>query len=382
MAIKFIQIRFHLVGEKESSAIDRLYQIILYLATRSPRSGDLSYSAANAGEDLDASLKKIQGKFVVGNPYLPLCVSRLTYPKSNGNAGSRKRCKHGRGRPCQFSDQFDGLRVHFVRRFIASYMRSAQFIGLRDTSKKGYQTRLEQIRVDHGHRAVAGLNRDRINSFILAPYADRPGAMLDILKKMRILIAHAIEKGWLKYDPSLGIKRPKSKPVRRWRDSEMAAFEARWPLGTKQRTAYELMLNVGTARVDVHMMTWSQIDTEGVQYTRRKSGEHVDIGMSKTLRAALDATPRSHVVIITTEFGRPYTVDGFSGFMRDAMKAAGLPSTADRTVCGKRSATNWPIHARHSGRARPHHARAGPQLQQRKQSEAGRAAGHRTAGRP
>jgi hypothetical protein len=260
-------------------------------------------------------------------------------------------------------------------------MRSAQFIGLRDTSKKGYQTRLEQIRVDHGHRAVAGLNRDRINSFILAPYADRPGAMLDILKKMRILIAHAIEKGWLKYDPSLGIKRPKSKPVRRWRDSEMAAFEARWPLGTKQRTAYELMLNVGTARVDVHMMTWSQIDTEGVQYTRRKSGEHVDIGMSKTLRAALDATPRD-VVIITTEFGRPYTVDGFSGFMRDAMKAAGLPSTADRTVCGKRSATNWPIHARHSGRARPHHARAGPQLQQRKQSEAGRAAGHRTAGRP
>jgi integrase len=31
------------------------------------------------------------------------------------------------------------------------------------------------------------------------------------------------------------------------------------------------------------------------------------------------------VTIINTEFGQPFTVDGFSGFMRDAMKAAGLP---------------------------------------------------------
>jgi integrase len=208
---------------------------------------------------------------------------------------------------------------------IASYMRSAQFIGLRATSKKGYQTRLEQIRIDHGHRAVAGLTRDRINSIILAPYADRPGAMLDILKKLRILISHAIEKEWLKYDPSKGIKRPKSKPIRRWREAEMAAFEDRWPLGTKQRTAYELMLNVGTARADVHLMTWTQVDAGGVEYTRSKSGEHVDIGMSAALRAALNATPRSHVTIINTEFGRPFTVDGFSGFMRDAMNAAGLP---------------------------------------------------------
>ena len=29
--------------------------------------------------------------------------------------------------------------------------------------------------------------------------------------------------------------------------------------------------------------------------------------------------------IINTEFDRPFTVDGFSGFMRDAMRAAGLP---------------------------------------------------------
>src|SRR5260370_33960959 len=46
---------------------------------------------------------------------------------------------------------------------IASYMQTREFISLRDTSKAGYMTRLETIRLDHGHRSVAGLTRDRIN---------------------------------------------------------------------------------------------------------------------------------------------------------------------------------------------------------------------------
>jgi hypothetical protein len=46
---------------------------------------------------------------------------------------------------------------------IASYMRSAGFIKLRNTSKKGYLRRLETIRIDHGHRSVSGLTRERIN---------------------------------------------------------------------------------------------------------------------------------------------------------------------------------------------------------------------------
>jgi enterobacteria phage integrase len=208
---------------------------------------------------------------------------------------------------------------------LVSYMKSREFVGLRSTSKAGYMTRLETIRTDHGHRPVAGLTRDRIVTGILQPFADRPGAALDTLKKLRILIHHAIDIGWLKSDPSAGIKRPKTKEIRSWTDAELATYERRWPIGTKQRTGYELMLNVGSARSDTHRMTWTQIDVDGIDYTRRKTGVPVAIGMVDALRAALDATPRSHVTIINTEFGRPFTVDGFSGFIRDAIRAAGLP---------------------------------------------------------
>jgi enterobacteria phage integrase len=41
--------------------------------------------------------------------------------------------------------------------------------------------------------------------------------------------------------------------------------------------------------------------------------------------AALTATSRDHVTILNTEYGKPYSVDGFSQFMRNAISEAGLP---------------------------------------------------------
>lgn len=207
---------------------------------------------------------------------------------------------------------------------ITSYKQSGQFKALGETSKAGYMSRLEAIRVEHGHRAVAGLTKDRINTFILDPLADRPGAALDTLKKLRILIKHAVDKHWLKYDPSVGIKRPKGKEIRAWTDAELTAFERRWPIGTKHRAAYSLMLNMGTARIDTHLLTWHQVD-DGVCYKRHKTGVAVDMAVSEDLQKALEAAPRKHVTVINTEYGKPYTVDGFSRFMRDAITAAGLP---------------------------------------------------------
>lgn len=208
---------------------------------------------------------------------------------------------------------------------IASYKKSAEWHALRDTTKSGYRTRLEVMREAHGHRAVAGLTRDRIKTMILQPYADRPSAALDTLKKLRILIRHAIDIGWLKHDPSLGIKRPKGKEIRPWTTDELTAFENRWPLGTKQRTAYALMRYTGAARVDVHLMTWKQVENGEVSYTRSKTGVGVHLDLHSELRSALASTPRKHLTIINTEYGRPFTVAGFGSFMRSAMDAAGLP---------------------------------------------------------
>jgi hypothetical protein len=170
---------------------------------------------------------------------------------------------------------------------IGSYLRGVGFAGLAETSRHGYLSRLNTIREDHGHRSVAGLTKERIEKGILEPLANRPGDQLDTLKKLRILIRYAIDKGQLHHDPSVGIKRPKQREIRAWTDAEMAAFERHWPIGTKQRTAYALMLHAGTARIDVHRITWAQIDGDGIGYTRHKSNVPVEVGIADGLAAAL-----------------------------------------------------------------------------------------------
>lgn len=207
---------------------------------------------------------------------------------------------------------------------IASLIASGQYKALSPVSKTGYMSPLNAIREQHGHRSVAGLTKERIKTFILDPLADRPGAALDTLKKLRILIRHAIDKGWINGDPSVGIKRPKCKEIRAWTDAELAAFERRWPIGTNQRTAYALMLNMGTARVDTHALTWHQVDADA-RYTRHKTKVSVEMAVAEDLRNALEAMPRRQVTVINSKYGKPYTVDSFSGFMRDAIRAAGLP---------------------------------------------------------
>lgn len=83
------------------------------------------------------------------------------------------------GRPEPARERFVHAAPGTMGALITSYMKSAEYISLRETSKAGYISRLEALRTEHGHRTVAGLSRERILTGILQPYADRPGAALD-----------------------------------------------------------------------------------------------------------------------------------------------------------------------------------------------------------
>ncbi|MGU3538875.1 tyrosine-type recombinase/integrase [Methylobacterium sp. A54F] len=246
------------------------------------------------------------------------------------------------GRTLKATPRRRAAAVGSIEALIQSYKKSADYIGLRETSKDGYRRRLEIIRVQHGHRMVAGLTHGRIVKAFLDPLADKPGAALDTLKKLRILIRRAIVLGWLTSDPSVAIRRPKIGEIRSWTDEEIAQFEARWPIGTKQRLAFAVQLYTGQRRSDVHRMTWADVKGDRIRVVQQKTGAKIDIPLHADLRAILAQTARQHATIINTEFGKPFTVDGFSGFMRDAITAAELPLAAQphglRKAAGRRLA--------------------------------------------
>ncbi len=65
-------------------------------------------------------------------------------------------------------------------------------------------------------------------------------------------------------------------------------------------------------------------------YTRKKTGVAIVVALAESLRIALAALPRHHLCILTTAYGKPFTVDGFSSRMRDAIKAAGITDLSCR----------------------------------------------------
>ena len=210
---------------------------------------------------------------------------------------------------------------------IVSYRKSAGFIRLRATSKPGYISRLDAMRRAHGHRTVKGLTRERIITKILEPYAGQPGAALDTLKKLRILIGHAIVLGRLIHDPSLGIERPKITEVRSWTEEEIEQFEARWALGTSQRLAFALHLFTGQRGSDVHRMTWADIRDGRIAVIPQKDRvkRRLLIEIHPDLQEVIEATERRHVVMLATDYGNMRTRNGFGKWMREAITEAGLP---------------------------------------------------------
>lgn len=85
------------------------------------------------------------------------------------------------------------------------------------------------------------------------------------------------------------------------------------------------MLYTGQRRSDVHRMTWADVSEVTIRVVQQKTGHKLSLPLHCDLISILTTAGRDHVTIINTEFGKPFTVDGFGQWMRDAINAAGLP---------------------------------------------------------
>jgi integrase len=206
-----------------------------------------------------------------------------------------------------------------------AYYQSAEFHQLAPSTKATYRNIVEDIRRRAGHLPIAYLQRDSVRH-IIARRADTPAAANALLKMLRILMRLALDEGWRRDDPTAGVRRIRSKSegFRTWTDAEIAAFEARWPIGTRERLALALLLYTGQRRSDVVRMGRQHVRGNAIEIRQQKTGERLLIPIHPHLRAALDACPAEHLTFLTTSFGKPFTFAGFGNWFADAVKAAGL----------------------------------------------------------
>jgi integrase len=220
----------------------------------------------------------------------------------------------------------DRARVGTVAATIGMMLASVAFADLADATQRMRRGILEKFREEHGDKRIASIERKHMQALVDAKAAT-PSAARNFLAVVRSLMQFAIDAGIRTDDPTLGVKRVKIKGSGfiTWEEHHIAAFEARHPIGTMPRLAFELALGTGQRRSDLVKMGRQHVRGDMIAVHQQKTKKPLMIPIGAKLRAAIDAMPADRLTFITTTLGKPFLPSSFSNWFRDRCREAGLP---------------------------------------------------------
>jgi integrase len=210
----------------------------------------------------------------------------------------------------------------------AGFFRSADFVNLSPSSQRTYRTALKPILAAHGHRLVRDLPKAAARTIIEQIGATRPGMANLTRAALSKLMAYAIATDVREDNPFVGLTRYRLGTFHTWTDQEIAVFEQRWPLGTRERLAFSLLLYTGQRGGDVCRMVRSDIVGGRIRVVQDKARKgttnELMIPIHPALARALKAGPvfgMHH--LITDSRGKP--LSALTELIEAAVRKAGLP---------------------------------------------------------
>lgn len=197
---------------------------------------------------------------------------------------------------------------------------------LRPSTQRTYKGIFDRYRDKYGDNPVALLEPRHIRNQ-MDKLAAHPTAANNMLKVLRAVMRFAVDRGFTRSDPTTGVRmlRYRAKGFHTWTDDEIAQFEAQWPVGSKQRLGFDLLLHTAQRSGDVRQMTIHQIAGDRVIVRQEKTGQPIDIPQHPCLQKSLAASKLGHLVLLTTSNGKPYSEKGFGNWIKKAAVSAGLP---------------------------------------------------------
>ena len=227
-----------------------------------------------------------------------------------------------------------------VADLVARYFRSVEFVGLKASTQSTYRSIIEPFREKHGDKRVALLQRQHVKE-LLASKAATPTAANNWLKRMRQLMAFAIDVGMRRDDPTIGVKplpiRSAGHPV--WTAEHIAAFRERHPSGTRARLAMELALCTMQRRGDLVRMGRQHLQGGVLTIRQEKTGTVIEIPVLPELQAEIDQLPPGQMTFLVTGQGKAFTSAGFGNLFSDWATEAGLPTRYNTHGLRKAGAT-------------------------------------------
>jgi integrase len=210
---------------------------------------------------------------------------------------------------------------------IASYYQTVEFANLKASSKQLYRYALEPLKAKYGHQPVSTVTRPNLIAIIEKIGARAPGMANLTRAVLQKMLKGAFDRNQIAENPlARKVDAYKIGTHHTWTDAELLQFEARWPLGTRQRLAYALLFYTGQRSGDVVRMSRKDIVGGRICVVQEKTGTKLEIKIHPDLAAALKAYPAKGLNLIGDEHGRPIKRPALSHLMRVAIREAGLPA--------------------------------------------------------
>ena len=233
------------------------------------------------------------------------------------------------------------------------YIRTPERLGPSAATQTKVRRILERFAEGREDRLVRGVRFEHIDAILAKTQlksVDSKGRSLGgieaarkLRKELRRLFAFAKKIRLIESNPvddSDRVKVPageRSTGFHCWSEEEIAQYRSSWPLGTKQRLAMELILWTDQRKVDAIHLERQHVKGGKFVIRQSKTGKSLKLIIVPQLRRAIDAMPQSDsMCFIVTEWGKPFTTNGFGNWFRQQCDAAGLPQC---TSHGLRKAT-------------------------------------------
>lgn len=246
-----------------------------------------------------------------------------------------------RGRPGtqEFNDSYAkaaskyGIKSHdetgTFNALIKAYYKSSSFLRGKEATREVSARIIDKFAAEHGHRKVADMIRADVEKMFSAK-ASTPAAANTLLKKLRALMKFAIQNDYAMHDPTQHFDRFKEGTHHTWTEGEIKKYELQWPVGSRERLAFDLHLYTGQRRGDVSRMTWEDYQHRTIRVAQQKGDDEAQdeflvIPAHGNLQRSIARFKQTATTILCTANNRQFSIAGYGNWMADNIEKAGLP---------------------------------------------------------
>lgn len=212
---------------------------------------------------------------------------------------------------------------------VERHMESARWSSLSVATRKQQGLFFQQAVSKSGNADYRSITRATIEKAI-DKRKSTPFLANNFLKAMRSLFSWAVTNNHMDVDPTVGVARVKAKSdgFPAWDDADVVLFCNTYPIGTKPRLAFELILQTGLRRSDICRAGRQHMNGNVLTIRTVKTGAVITSEFPDQLLEIIRQTKTGEMAFIVGEHGNPFTVESFGNWFGECCRAAGIAKSA------------------------------------------------------